>query len=268
MSNRSAIATKGRRAASLAVLLLGASLSGAIHDGRQVINAGRGGDTTQDLLARLEDEVLAREPDLVVLLAGTNDRLNSKKALPLAKYAENLKELVRTITARGTKLLLVTVPPVHEPYLVGRHGAAFYAEEGPGARIVAVNAVIHRVAREHRVPVVEYFAAVENAGGASEECGSLIRNVANSGSPDGVHPTDAGYRLLGNMVAEVIGRENLQGMGRIVCFGDSITRGVHVAGEGTATGDTFPAVLFRKLEHRFPRTGRPRAAAAVPSQNP
>jgi hypothetical protein len=32
-----------------------------------------------------------------------------------------------------------------------------------------------------------------------------------------------------------------------VCFGDSITFGQHVDGEGTATGGTYPGVLARML---------------------
>ncbi len=253
----------GKLAACLAaLLLLGASLPGAANDRRLVINAGHGGDTTQDLLARMESDVLAHSPELVVLLVGANDRLNSRKALPLGKYAENLGALVSGIVSHGAKLLLVTVPPANESYLIKRHGAKFYEGEGPGMRIVSVNAAIHRVAREYRVPVGDYFAAVERAGGASEEPESLIRNMANSGSEDGVHPTAEGYRVLGALVADVIVQENLQSARRIVCFGDSITRGVHVSGEGTATGDTYPAILFRELEDRFPLTDSPRAAAA------
>lgn len=244
-----------------AVFLSVVSLRGAANDQRLVINAGRSGDTTQDLLARMEIDVLSHSPELVVVMAGTNDRLNSRKALSLEIYSENLGALARAIDSRGSKLLLVTVPPVHETYLIKRHGAKFYEDEGPGQRIIAVNSAIHRVARENNIPVVDFFAAAERAGGASELPGSLIRNLANSGSEDGVHPTAEGYRVLGALVADVMVRENLQGARRIVCFGDSITRGVHVSGEGTATGKTYPAFLLVELEDRFPLIGSSRTGA-------
>ncbi|WP_372934509.1 hypothetical protein [Mariniphaga sediminis] len=30
---------------------------------------------------------------------------------------------------------------------------------------------------------------------------------------------------------------------KIICFGDSLTFGVYMKGEGTAEGDTYPAIL-------------------------
>jgi lysophospholipase L1-like esterase len=242
-----------RFAACAAWLLALASLQAAPTGPLTIVNAGRGGDTTGDLLARLEGEVLAHAPDLVILLAGTNDRLNSQKAVPLEQYAENMRRLVRQIRSRGTKVLLVTIPPAHGPYLLKRHPREFWGSEGAAARIAAVNEVVHRVALEHALPVVEFHAQLEKTGGASERADTLIRNAANSGSEDGVHPTAEGYRLLAGLVVEVILRENLQDARRIVCFGDSITRGVHVKGEGTATGETYPAFLLRALNQRQPQ---------------
>lgn len=221
-------------------------------DRREIINAGIGGDNTAGLLARLDRDVLAHAPELVVLLAGTNDLLNSRNAVPLEQYRENLGALVRRIHAKGIKLVLMTMPPAYPPYLLQRHPAEFYGRGGPEPRLAAGNAVIREVARENHLPVVELFDAFQQAGGASEHPASLIRNAANSGKPDGIHPTAAGYRLIGELVAEVMVRENLSSLRRIVCFGDSITRGVHLPGEGTATGETYPAFLAQLLDDKHP----------------
>lgn len=227
-------------------LLTGISLARA-GDRPLVINAGRGGDTTADLLARVEGDVLVSRPEVVVLLVGTNDTLNSQKALPLAVYRKNLAALTRRIAQSGAKVLMVTIPPAHAPYLLQRHPAEFYGPGGPDARINAANEVIREVAAESGSPLVNFFAAVAQAGGASAQPGSLIRNAANSASEDGVHPTAEGYRLLAHLVAESIRHENLAGARRIVCFGDSITFGVHLPGAGTATGETYPAFLAQAL---------------------
>jgi len=45
----------------------------------QVINSGIKGNTTTDILGRLKKDVLDKKPDLVILMVGTNDMLNSKK---------------------------------------------------------------------------------------------------------------------------------------------------------------------------------------------
>jgi lysophospholipase L1-like esterase len=220
----------------------------------EVINAGHGGDNTADLLARLDRDVLARAPGLVVLLAGTNDLLNSKNAVSLGDYRGNLRVLVQRIRAKGARVLLLTMPPVYAPYLLQRHPAGFYGADGPAGRIAAGNAVIREVARENQVPVVDLFAAFAAAGGASESATSLTRNEANSGQPDGVHPTAAGYRVIAGLVAGAIARENLPGIRRIVCLGDSLTFGVHVTGEGTTTGETYPAGLLRALREKPEKT--------------
>ncbi|MFA6135186.1 MAG: GDSL-type esterase/lipase family protein [Phycisphaerae bacterium] len=231
-------------------LLAAVALAAGGAEHREIINAGIGGDNTADLLARLDRDVLAHAPELVVLLAGTNDLLNSRNEVPLAQYRENLGALVRRIQAKGIRLVLMTMPPVYPPYLLQRHPAEFYGRGGPAPRLAAGNAVVHEVARENHLPVVELFDAFQQAGGASERPASLIRNAANSGKEDGIHPTAAGYRLIGGLVAEVMVRENLSSRRRIVCFGDSITRGVHMAGEGTATGETYPAFLSRALDEK------------------
>src|SRR5205823_13032725 len=59
------------------LLLLGDSLTEAgpwqeAFSDREVVNAGRAGDTTQDIAERLE-EVVAANPSTVVLMAGTNE---------------------------------------------------------------------------------------------------------------------------------------------------------------------------------------------------
>jgi lysophospholipase L1-like esterase len=224
--------------------VLGEELGGCFHT---IANLGRGGDSSTDLIARLNSDIPAESADLVVVLVGTNDLLNSRKAVSVETYGANLRVLVEKIVRKNIKVLLVTIPPAHAPYLVKRHGGDFYGAEGPGARIAAGNEMIHHIAQEKNLPVVELFDAFQNAGGASEHPSCLIRNLANSGSEDGVHPTAEGYRVLGTLVADVIVRENLQSSRRIVCFGDSITRGVHMTGEGTAAGDTYPSFLARAL---------------------
>jgi len=59
-----------------------------------VVNAGRGGHNSRNLLARLDRDVLAHEPTLVVVMVGTNDVLNHGNAVPLREYRANLLELL------------------------------------------------------------------------------------------------------------------------------------------------------------------------------
>ncbi len=76
--------------------------------GMPVINAGVDGDETTDALRRLEADVLAKDPKLVVVELGANDFMNGR---PLKKAFENLDEIVRQIEAHGAMVVVVGIPP-------------------------------------------------------------------------------------------------------------------------------------------------------------
>ena len=59
-------------------VLLWVLLTGFVNaEDTTVINAGVGGNTTRNLLKRVKKDVLAKKPDVVVMMVGTNDALNS-----------------------------------------------------------------------------------------------------------------------------------------------------------------------------------------------
>jgi len=211
-----------------------------------VINAGRGGHNSRNLVARLSRDVLAHRPDLVVIMVGTNDVLNHANAVPLDHYRANLLKLVRGIRAARSHVLLLTIPPCHEPYLLKRHPAEFYKPDGPAGCIRKANATIAKVAKGTRTPLVDVFALFDAKGRVGTTPESWLRNPANSRAEDGVHPTAEGYKAIAEAVAKAIERHRLPHK-RVVCFGDSITYGAGVKGAGTATGHTYPACLARLL---------------------
>jgi len=73
-----------------------------------VINAGVDGDETTDALKRLESDVLAKDPRMVIVELGANDLLDGQ---PLAQAFENLDQIVRRIDERGAMVVLVGIAP-------------------------------------------------------------------------------------------------------------------------------------------------------------
>lgn len=236
---------RGIRTALVSGAVLVASCS-RVATAAEVINAGRGGHNTRNLLARLERDVLARKPSLVVLMVGTNDVLNSRNAVPLKEYEANLRKLIGRILAAKSRVLLLTIPPCHEAYLLRRHPASFYQPDGPTARIRKANRVVQQIAEASKAPGVDVFALFTEKGAVGTDASSWLRNEANSRAADGVHPTAEGYRAIAAAVAKAIARHKLPAS-RVVCLGDSITFGAGVKGAGTATGETWPACLARLL---------------------
>ncbi len=68
-----------------------------------VINAGRPGDTTADALQRLEDEVLARSPRMVLITLGGNDL---KNGVAVKTAMQNLEAIVTAIQDRGALVVI------------------------------------------------------------------------------------------------------------------------------------------------------------------
>jgi lysophospholipase L1-like esterase len=89
------------------------------------VNAGGGGETTEQIRLRADRTLAVVQPKLVVLQAGIND-LKAIGALPErakeieARCLENLTALVELSRARGARAVLVPILPAAEPELLRR----------------------------------------------------------------------------------------------------------------------------------------------------
>lgn len=84
--------------------------------GRDILNRGVSGDSTAEGLARLDRDVLAENPGVVLLSLGANDMLRRQSIE--ATFA-NLRRIIDRIQARGALVILIGVegfPMVHGDY--------------------------------------------------------------------------------------------------------------------------------------------------------
>src|SRR5271170_1644678 len=79
----------------------------------RVANLGVSGNTTKDGVDRLKD-VLVLKPKVVIVAFGGNDGL---RGLPIDSTRQNLDQIVSTIAASGSKVVLggITLPPNYGP---------------------------------------------------------------------------------------------------------------------------------------------------------
>ena len=71
-----------------------------------VINAGVSGDTSTEALARLEKDVLEKDPRLVLIEFGGNDFI---KNVPMEETIKNTEEMIDRIQARGAMVAVVDI---------------------------------------------------------------------------------------------------------------------------------------------------------------
>jgi lysophospholipase L1-like esterase len=214
----------------------------------EVFNHGKGGYSVAQLLGAPLRNALALKPTVTVLMAGTNDMINSAKLASYEDFEANLNRLVTRLRDADSQVVLVTVPPCIEPMLFLRHKKEAFGGESPNTRIERANDIIRKTAVQFQLPLYDLYRAVA-AHAPLESAESLLRNTANAGSTDGVHLTAAGAALLGQEIATII-RLNQMNPERIACLGDSNTFGAGLKGAGTVEQEPYPAVLARELTRK------------------
>ncbi|TDQ06555.1 SGNH/GDSL hydrolase family protein [Pedobacter metabolipauper] len=83
----------------------------------EVIGAGIGGNKVYDLYLRMEEDVLNKKPDLVVIYIGVNDvwhKLSSKTGTDYDKFIKFYQALINKIQANGAKVVLCTPAVIGE----------------------------------------------------------------------------------------------------------------------------------------------------------
>lgn len=146
----------------------------------EVVNKGVGGETVADNVRRMERDVAALRPGLVVWQVGTNDAL---RGLAQAEVRAGLLDGVARIRAAGAEVVLMDSQP-----LAGARGEA----------VAAMAAVVREVAKEAGVPLLSRHAAMRRwlAEGAV--------TPASLYAPDGLHMADGGYACLAEAVADLL----------------------------------------------------------------
>lgn len=215
-----------------------------------VLNKGVAGNNSAQLVQRVDKDVVAEKPDLVLIMVGTNDMINSQKFVSFDSYFANLKEVVSKIRtgSTATKIVLANVLPVDEDYLFQRHDKALYSLL-PNNKLDSLNAMLFNFAKDNKLHFVDVNQDFRNENMSFKESSSLLINRLNGGVDDGVHPTKLGYELIANRFYDTLYKDKLlRRKMRIICFGDSITYGAFMEGKGTSIGDTYPAKLLVLLK--------------------
>ena len=142
--------------------------------GQKRRNAGIGGQTSVDMLARFDAHVIAARPRVVHIMAGTNDLWHGDPGPDATRAIGNVAEMARRAQAAGIAVILAAPPPIGREaiHLFGRPGLLPALREG----VARLCGPVH----------VDYAASLgDGMGGIRPEL-----------TTDGVHLTRAGYQAI------------------------------------------------------------------------
>jgi lysophospholipase L1-like esterase len=156
--------------------------------GRPYINRGISGQTTPQMLVRFRPDVIDLTPAVVVILAGTNDIAGNTGPSTLEMIIGNIISMAELARANGINVVLSSVLPAYDyPWRPGLN---------PAEKIAALNEMIKKYADANGIVYVDYYSSM-----ADERKG--LKDVYTS---DGVHPNEAGYRIMAPLVEEAIAK--------------------------------------------------------------
>ena len=153
------------------------------------IARGISGQTTPQMLVRFRPDVINLKPALVLILAGTNDIAGNTGPSTLEMIMDNLISMTELAKANNIKVVLSSVLPAFDyPWKPGME---------PAPKIVKLNEMIKKYADANKIVYLDYFSAmVDERNGLKKEL-----------SADGVHPNDAGYKIMEPLAEAAIKKE-------------------------------------------------------------
>jgi len=167
---------------------------GGFFPGKPYIGRGIGGQTTPQMVVRFRPDVIALQPQVVVILAGTNDIAGNTGLMTLEETEGNLATMAELARAHGIRVVLSSVMPVSDA-LGNAEGKHFVqTEKRPPEKILALNEWIKKYAAENGHGYLDYFSATV------DEKGFLKIDITF----DGLHPNAQGYAVMAPLAEKAI----------------------------------------------------------------
>jgi lysophospholipase L1-like esterase len=158
-------------------------------DTKGYINRGIGGQTTPQMLTRFKPDVIDLEPDIVVILAGTNDIAGNTGPSNVKMITDNIFSMAELARAHQIKVVLSSILPVFE------YEWAKEIKDVP-ATIDSLNDELKKYVNDHGLVYLDYFSPmVDERKGLNKDY-----------TYDGVHPNQDGYILMSSLAQKVLSR--------------------------------------------------------------
>ncbi len=152
----------------------------------KIFPAGISGHKSNNMLERLQRDVLSKKPAYMTLSCGVNDVWHGKNGVPLPQYKENITAIVERTLAAGVKPIVLTATMIYED-----------AEGAFNKQLVPYNEFLRTLAKEKGLVLVDLDAEMRKLVAefrAKTGCKYNLLTV------DGVHMNFLGNRMMAQMI--------------------------------------------------------------------
>ena len=185
---------ENRKVTSADVVFMGDSITDSwgrkystFFTGKNYLNRGISGQTTPQMLIRFRPDVIAFQPKVVVILAGTNDLSANTGPMTIEETEGNLMSMAELAKANGIKVVLSSVMPVCD-YIKPQTKAR------PPEKIVALNEWMKSYAAKNGFVYLDYYTPM------LDETKMFKKELTY----DGLHPNADGYALMAPLAEKAI----------------------------------------------------------------
>ncbi len=164
------------------------------NTGYDLIGAGIGGNKVYDLYLRMDSDVLARSPDIVIIYVGVNDVWHKSSfgtGTDADKFEKFYRAIIKKLEAANAKVILVT------PATIGEKKNYVNQQDGD---LNKYSGIIKNIGNDMHVPVVDLRTLFENYE-QQHNTNDVDRGVL---TVDGVHLNDTGNQLVAETILKAI----------------------------------------------------------------
>jgi lysophospholipase L1-like esterase len=158
--------------------------------GKIYINRGIDGQTTSQMLVRFRQDVIDLHPNVLIVLAGTNDVAGVTGRTRNEDIEANYASMAELARLHHIRVVFASLLPVNNYTDDAKESFALRPRE----RILTLNTWLKDYCAKNGLDYLDYFSAVV------DDKGMLKREL----SDDGLHPNAAGYKAMAPLAEKAI----------------------------------------------------------------
>jgi len=164
------------------------------HANYEMIGAGIGGNKVYDLYLRMEEDVLNKKPDVVVIYVGVNDvwhKQTSQTGTDPDKFISFYSAMIRKMQSAGIKVIVCT------PAVIGERTDFSNSQDG---ELNSYSKIIRNLAKQYNCTLVDLrkeFLAYNLANNPENKESGIL-------TTDRVHLNPAGNKLVADLVMKTL----------------------------------------------------------------